>query len=472
MADKMMDEKRRLPRFEVDFYAEINQGNLIKAVPIQSRGVDLSEGGIRLSASNIVCREPHELLIKVKRRNLEVGLTGKLQWSCVDSQGNFSYGLSFLGGGSLALAKKILHTEKGFIKEQIKSIGNGSIGNSTGCVDVDTAIINFFLGDLIAYFENLLAIEKDMGGPHFQLPQLVNTVKQVSDEIVKTGDRLEAYLHDKLVTRKIKSKFRDLVGSWVFESKIMERAFQKPRGYPGDHQMLEFIYNNQPISKAIGFLFDEYFLGNPYATAVRSRKGMMRDVLRWFLDKNKDQRKLRILNVACGSCREIQELFAIYEIKSETVFTCVDQDEEALDFARAQLAKFESKYIRLHFLREDVLNFFKSPVHYRHLLGQQDLIYSIGLIDYLPDRILKKFVEFAYSVLDAKGILVLTHKDRDHQYKPIPADWFCDWVFYPRNEEELVSLVRDACQGQPPPSISVQREESNCIFFLTLTKPQ
>ena len=153
--------------------------------------------------------------------------------------------------------------------------------------------------------------------------------------------------------------------------------------------MLEMIYNNQLISEGLGIYFDRWFLDNPYAIAVRNRKEKIKESIRTFL-KETALSSINVLNIASGPCREIKELLDDMRlIKKELNFTCVDFDEEAINFSKNRLKSLPEN-LKIEFLKDNVTKLIDSK-KYTKFFGKQNLIYSTGLTDYLPDRVLKKF---------------------------------------------------------------------------------
>ena len=70
------------------------------------------------------------------------------------------------------------------------------------------------------------------------------------------------------------------------------------------------------------------------APAVRNRIKKLKDLLR---DEISMRQKPSVLNIACGSCREVFEL--AHEIEnSGAKFTCIDLDNDALAFAANRLS--------------------------------------------------------------------------------------------------------------------------------------
>ncbi|MBN1794500.1 MAG: methyltransferase domain-containing protein [Candidatus Omnitrophica bacterium] len=315
------------------------------------------------------------------------------------------------------------------------------------------------------YLYNLIRLTNDLENNQISKEEAKKYITYLNNEIILKGDRLEKELNQKKIIRKIKQDFRFLVSCWAYRSSIMKRAYEKPRGYPGDYRMLEAIYDNKPFSKKIGEYFDLYFLNNPYAIAVRNRKDKLGDMLKNFIETaNLDS--IKILNLACGSCREIAELLPSLQYRKPIYFTCIDWDQEALDFSKNAL-KNSPPNVTFNFLKKDLIELIKngrSPL----LLKSQDLIYSIGLVDYLPDRMFKKIVQASFRLLAEEGVLIITHKNKEQTFSPIPPDWFCDWKFVPRNMNEVVDLFKNSKIDIS--SLNIEVDNFNHIYYFILTK--
>ncbi len=401
------------------------------------------------------------LLLTIKRRKGQLDLAAKLVWTQRETKTTrLWYGLSCLDKPSLSILRKMLSTQEDFLRTLAP---HNRESDDTDLEKVDDVVDTFFTRDVRQYLEKLFWVESKLDREKGLKHRLFRSVERLSDGIVKRGDHLQCLVNDKPFAKAIKACFRKVAGEWVYQSEIMERGFKKPRGYPGDYYMLELIYENRVRSPGIGAYFDQYFLNNAYAAAVRNRKDMMHEMLSRLLEEKRGP--VRILNLACGSCREIRELLpSLTPLGGRVItFTCLDNDGEALEFAESKIRQIAPDKVKFRFVREDTLSFLRLPVRCNPL-GTHDVIYSIGLIDYLPDRILKSFLRFSYGLLEKGGVLILTHKDKE-RYRPLPADWFCDWSFVSRSEQKVIQLVREAIGGK---EILIEREQTGCIFFLTI----
>ena len=251
----------------------------------------------------------------------------------------------------------------------------------------------------------------------------------------------------------------------------MKMAYQKPRGYPGDYQLFELIYANKPIGDGIGYHFDKIALDGAYTVAVRSRKDKMRNIIKDFI-KNTSCSPVRLFNVACGCSKEIRELFSDptflrYLQKRKVIFTGLDNDPQALEFSKSLLDPLPSN-TEVRFLNENVIYIAREPKKYFNFIEKQDIIYILGLSEYLPDSIFKNLVSFLFEHLNDKGLLVLTYKDKDIPAPEIPTDWLFDWTFIKRSKKDLIDVVKGL--GSDKVRIRVEKEMTGCIYFLMISK--
>ncbi|MBA7504129.1 hypothetical protein ES706_02754 [subsurface metagenome] len=459
-------ERRSSLRFIVHFPVEVKVEDLEKNISTRIKGeiVNLSKSGV-----DVVLKSPLDgslrfsLIIQATFNALNRNIPVELVWTAPKIKGRgFLYGFKFLklDVEQLISLREFLYLNDNFIIGQANSIIRLISEQS-----IIEKVRGFFTEDLKNYLEELVGLEKEIYQKGLtNLGQ--SKLNRLNDKILKKADKLEGIVGSSIISREIKRRFRLIVGGFVYQSLIVKRANDKPLGYPGDYELLEAIYNNQPVSEKIGHYFDKSFLSNKYAVAVRKRKEKMKVILSEFISRSFSP-SVRILNLACGSCREIKELLSFPVIhKKRIIFEFVDQDGDALEFAKDSLGKLP-RNIEIKFSKENILDIVNKPSYYSGLMGKQDLVYSIGLADYLPDRILKKLIRFCFGLLSPGGRLIITHKDVD-KYKPLDPDWFCDWAFIPRNRKKISDLVKNS--GIDNFSIDTERDDSQIILFLTITK--
>lgn len=464
-------EKRVHPRFNINASLKANYVDpLTNSNTLYSGSIiNISEGGACfITEDHLPLKSILSFLIDFASPPCQIKGSLEILWNKSEN-GKFYYGGRFteLSEFDRLSLQKIFCTQNTVIKPHIEPILSL----------IDTHIVNklkdivtkFFTNELTNYFVFLLDLETRLQKIQDEQRNIQNQLINYSEKIAEKGSEVENIINHPLIMKEIKKTFRSLISNWAYQSPLIKRAFEKPRGYAGDYKMIELIYDNKPLSdyNNIGYYYDNWLLKNIYAVAVRNRKDFMKEYL-FNSICNTEATEFNVLNLACGSCREIRELVAEKTIPShkKIKFVCVDMDEESLCFSKQALSSVPDN-IEITFIKENILNMLRNPIKFSKSLGKYDLIYSIGLADYFPDILLKNFIKFCFNLTLSNGKLIIAHKDID-KYKPIPHDWFCDWTFYPRNEEKLLTLVEKSEIDNY--SIEVKREPSGVIFFVLITK--
>jgi extracellular factor (EF) 3-hydroxypalmitic acid methyl ester biosynthesis protein len=285
--------------------------------------------------------------------------------------------------------------------------------------------------------------------------------------IMEMSDACEAFEQkgaiDKAVLKQAQVSFREKTRELISKSYFMNRARTWPQGYAGDFETLEGIYRDLPKSDGVGYYLDRYFLATALPAAVRARKETLRGLIKDELGK---RRSPGVLDLACGSCREVLELAP--EIKeSGAHFTCIDFDSAALDFAAGRLAFAGIPAEQVAFRKYNALKMIKHDRNVKEF-GMQDVIYSVGFFDYLQDETLIALLASLYALLNPGGTLITSFKDC-RRYRAQEYHWFVDWDgFLQRTEEDSREVLLRA--GIPADSVTSVREASEVILFLSATK--
>ncbi|UCC94578.1 MAG: PilZ domain-containing protein [Candidatus Omnitrophota bacterium] len=448
--DTIREEKRSHLRVKAKIKVDI-------AEKIHANSIDVGEGGLSFSSQETISSPALSLQVCFPDQRVSLKAKARLVWRRDTEAGACLYGVEFVN--LKEAQKKTLRAE--LIKTQI-----GGLLQQIQHPEIRENVCHFFLKDILDYISDVTRLTSQLSNKKSYSQELEKELEHLNNQILLKGYCLELLLADKSIMQRVKNNFRYLVSTWAYKSTIVKRAFEKPRGYPGDYRMLEAVYDNRPVSKKIGCYFDTNFLKSPYAVALRLRKDHLREMLRVYIAQG-GTNPIRILNIACGSCREIRELVPALRTHHPIVFTCLDLDQEALNFAHQILSSCISSDIKYKFVKNDVSHILKDKLALQSL-GKQNFIYSIGLIDYLPDRVLKKLIAALYERLDEGGKLILTHKNKDKTFPPISPDWFCNWQFVPRDKYKVIELIHES--KIPHFSLSVESDSFNYIYYFTIIK--
>ncbi len=172
-----------------------------------------------------------------------------------------------------------------------------------------------------------------------------------------------------------------------------------------------------------------------------------------------------ILNIACGACRELVGIVPEI-IDSAAKVICVDSDNDALNYAQGRLADAGLRE-NIEFYKYNALRLFDYEMSVEQF-GKQDIIYSVGLFDYLPSDFLVKMFRTLYKMLNPGGRFIPAFKD-SQRYRSQYYHWLVDWDgFLQRKEGDFKKILADA--GIPSTSIAEVRDKTGIIVFYLVTK--
>lgn len=208
-------------------------------------------------------------------------------------------------------------------------------------------------------------------------------------------------------------------------------GFRKPRGYAGDAVLMDFGYGAGSCARMVsdaGELGRELYrqlFQSPWPTALRNR----RDYLAKRIDEACSRPSARILAVACGHLRELQQLSRDCRPGR---FLAIDQDAESLATARADLTALAIECCKSSAFR------LLTP---RLEIGSFDFIYSAGLYDYLDDVFGARLLLALARRLAPGGTLLVANMLPGFGcagYMEAAMDW---WLIY-RSAQEMMSLAQ------------------------------
>ena len=273
---------------------------------------------------------------------------------------------------------------------------------------------------------------------------------------------IDAQTTDTPVVRLLlRNVFRQQLSELCAHSLLWHRGLTKPSGYPGDFVMLDAIYRNSSLAHdTIGKLLDLGFLLSPLAKTVRKRKDLVVSTLIKEIE-SADRSHCVLLDLASGPCADVREVLA----RSHGVrirFVCVDHDPETIAFARGK-PELNGHVV---FVQGNVLRI-KTTTH-PSLAELFDVVYSVGMLDYIPDKLARFALRSWWKLVIPGGTLLLTIKDRE-RYDPTFYDWMADWTFIPRTRHEFERLLTDSLPSSMS-GITFKREETGVSIQATIRR--
>ncbi|MHC4875165.1 MAG: class I SAM-dependent methyltransferase family protein [Planctomycetota bacterium] len=326
--------------------------------------------------------------------------------------------------------------------------------NTSGPVSVD----HFFDTSVKEFQTELAAVEalsRQDSSPESNdiLDQLTTAIHRSREACRDFGTQLQGSPD---VLKQAQQTFREAIAPWFDQSWFMHRARVKPRGYPGDYQTLTGIYDQIPKSKGFGGYLDRYFLESDLARAVRGR---LRDVQQFLIEEISERTEpISVLDVASGPGREYSKGFPPPRVPVS--LHCVDTDLEALEFLNSHIDPALSRSVDVTSHRYNALKMSSVKANLE-TFGECDIIYSVGLCDYIPDRHMIKILQGWRESIAPGGVIYVAFKDAT-QYVAAEYQWHVDWFFFERTEADCRDLF--AAAGYDVGGINMFRDDTGIIM--------
>ncbi len=216
----------------------------------------------------------------------------------------------------------------------------------------------------------------------------------------------------------------------------VERCYAKPCGYAGDFLTMELIYQNQPSGFGrLGAVLDQCFLNLPAAQAVRNRRGLLVEEIAGVIEQQQGA-VAYITSLACGPAAELFDIFQRLADPAQLSASLIDFDWQALAFVADKRDKAKLRH-HMHLINANLI--YLALGRQKIALNNQDLVYSVGLIDYLNDNLVIKLINYIYDLLKVGGKVILGNF---HPCNPdkVMMDYVLDWKLIHRTEEDLDRL--------------------------------
>jgi hypothetical protein len=225
---------------------------------------------------------------------------------------------------------------------------------------------------------------------------------------------------------------------------IWDRSYAKPLGYPGDFEVMNQVYDWERRGDTVyGMLMHR--IGLEVAECIKTRMEVVRSTVNRIVRERGQDRPARIMSLGSGPAREV-ELFlsSPHAGAGRAEFTLIDQESAALQYA------YEHTYP--HVLRAEgrarvrcVNISFTDILRGTGALGSlppQDLVYSVGLLDYLVDRRAAALAQRLYETLAPGGLLIIGNMNDVPLSNLWPMEFIADWTLHYRSDADMLAWVK------------------------------
>jgi len=275
------------------------------------------------------------------------------------------------------------------------------------------------------------------------------------DEFFRQVDHIAEDMKNSPHREELENQFFEICAN-IDCSLMHQRTREKPLGYAGDYQLIDWIYTKKTAPSGKGKLFDVLFHSYEAAQSVRNRK-------QYFIKKcielsHHKNSRLDILDLGCGPCRDVIEMYQTCSNGINIYFHCVDHEPEAIEYARKLLAHTDfQKNVHL-----DCTNAFHLKTSHKY-----DLIWSAGLFDYLEDRIAVLLLKKIWRYLKDDGQIIFGNFSPQNPTRN-GMELVGKWYLIHRTADDLIKLARAA--KIPFSELEVESESLGVNLFCIIKK--
>ena len=290
---------------------------------------------------------------------------------------------------------------------------------------------------------------------HSQLQK--ETVKFLSELVEKGGPEPHEYQAFTDIVNHLKHEqidsFRQIIKPSLNENTLIGHGFVKPYGYPGDFHLIHNIYKRKANPDPNYKSWDDFFLNQPAAQAVRNRKDFFLRSCRGL--EGNDSKEFNVLILGCGPATDVKQ-YMTENPDSRIRFNLLDFDQNAIDFAKAQneLSNGSIEYFRINVLR------YKPYKYY-------DLIWSAGLFDYFKEKHFIYLINKYYRNLTDNGEFLIgnfSHLNPTKRLMEVLSDWYLNH----RSRYDLIRMAVEAKVNED--QVIIEEEELGINLFMRIKK--
>jgi len=289
--------------------------------------------------------------------------------------------------------------------------------------------------------------------------------KNFADITQRFTDSKEHFIH--------KEFFQKRLNEFFMKSELFYRAYTKPLGYAGDYEMMNIIYRNTFEGKDIfSQVMNRIDCEGPASRAVRNRREFFCNKIQSLYRNTQDNDTIKIVSIACGPCMEIFDFLSKIsgDTKQHTIeIVAMDQDDNALADSRNRLSSITDKLadVQVQFVQGNIKALIVGKETDKDPYKDADLIYTIGLFDYLSANASNRLILELYKFLRPGGTLIIGNFGT-HNPQRFKMEYGSEWVLIHRSEEDLMELTLGLPQGIP---MWIEKEPEGINLFLNIQKP-
>ena len=318
------------------------------------------------------------------------------------------------------------------------------------------------IGETELFKENLHSIEDKIRSKKF-------TEEEAQAGINKVCNMLVSSLREQLIGEP---KIQKAIGTYIFRqtfpffmlSSFIDRAFRKPGNFASDSYITELLSQNEPEGDGhLGIYLDRWIRSLPTCLALKNRGGIITETIAQLAENWTAKEPMPVTSLASGSASEILDLY-FQATPPKVHVTCVDFNHQDLSSAANTAHKWDFRD-RLTFIQD---NLFLIAEGYSHIdIPPQQMIYSIGMGNYLRDREMIRILDWIYDRLLPNGTVILGNFHSSNPDKVV-LEHILEWHSIYRSAEDLEKLFSHSKFRSLP--VTIQSDEYGVELFVVCTK--
>lgn len=269
--------------------------------------------------------------------------------------------------------------------------------------------------------------------------------------------------------KEASKEFTELVLTPEFRlGALIDRSYAKPMGYPGDFMIMNQMYDWQRVGKT-AYEMLMHRVGLEVAACIKSRMELTRSYIAKTVRSSGPDRTTRVLSLGSGSAREVNTyLDTVHGSYPRAEFTLIDQEEGALQHSHkciyphvlASAGRVRVQGLNLSFM--DILREGSCISD----LAPQDMIYSLGLFDYLTEKRATGLVRNLYNKLSSGGLMIIANMNETPFSNFWPLEYITDWTLAYRDEAQMLAWA----EGLPGSRVWTDTESTGRVRLLYVRK--
>jgi len=239
---------------------------------------------------------------------------------------------------------------------------------------------------------------------------------------------------------------KELGGILLRPIEINKRIFDKPLGYAGDYEVMNYIfdYHDKAFLGKTCFekLINHYTCNIPIASSNIKRKDFFK---KRILEVMEHCDAANIVSIGSGPARELIELLDEGKITKPLSFKCLDLEKKALDYVKEKIKKIpeaKKELLFISYLHKDLISIIRDKKLKEEVRGS-DLIYASGVFDYLNTKMAARLTQELESLLKEQGRLIICNATLENSSHRAYYELLGSWDLIHKSRAEIMAWTKN-----------------------------